>query len=117
MMSLNKALYNDYLCIEDSNKHQIYMGSQAPIGELGKWSISNQVQTRITEIASVNFSWQFVKLLFFTKLSRLLMGDSEGTQVYRYSSKRLFMHYSTDWLECINQFGPKYCDFSWSRCQ
>ena len=57
--SLDKTLYDDYLCLVALNKQQIYMGrSPRPTGKLGKWSTPKQVRIRPKDSATVAFSWK-----------------------------------------------------------
>ena len=50
--SLDKTLYDDYLCLVASNKQQIYVErSQTSTGKLGKWLIPKRVRIRLKHSA------------------------------------------------------------------
>ena len=57
--SLDKTLYDDYLCLVALNKQQIYDGrSHRSTGKLGKWSTPTRVRIRPKDSATVAFSWK-----------------------------------------------------------
>jgi len=56
---LDKALYDDYLCLVASNKQEIlWKEVKETTGKTRKWTTPKRVRIRPTYSATVAFSWQ-----------------------------------------------------------